>query len=249
LSEKGLAFEDELYDDVRKHLLETNCLIGWSAFKKVEFDTLERKEEVDLLLITKTKVFLIEAKNFLPGYEPHEVSRYLRAVGEAVAQVVRKASGINQLRDGVFRFCEKKGVAFSVPVDQVEILPLVVMYGPLGVGIDSWNCPVVDRTTLLRFLSNERPSLYRAGIEGAHQVVPGGQIFSSREEADALLFDYVRKPPIIERYKSLIVERHVPLFDDLDVPSKYRLCYFEVGPDPDEIRMTKEHLSRATTGA
>lgn len=243
LSEKGFAFEEDLYRDISIALSKCGHLSGWKVFKNVTFAVENRSEEVDVLLMTDTKVIIIEAKNFLPGYEAHEVVRYLRSVKDAVKQVERKVSGIAARRAALREFCDKRKIEFQLSLDDVQIVPLVVMFGPLGVGLECWTSPVVDQTTLLRFLGNERPSFHEARYGGSFKVAGGGAVFESTEEADALIYEYMQRPPIIERYKSLIRDRPIPLFDTLDVLSDYRLSYFEVEADPEEILMSKRHVA------
>ncbi len=239
LSEKGVSFEKELYDDVSRYLSGSTFLRQWRVFPSVDIAAASRKEEVDMIIASPSNIYIVEAKNFLPSYESHEVPRYLKAVDDASKQAARKASGFLSDMAGLRAFCEKKKIRFSVDTDKVGVFPLVVMYGPLGVGIESWACPVVDRTTLLKFLGNERPSVFEAGRDGSRKLADGGVIYSSGSEADSGFYDYMSRPPIIERYKSLIRERIIPLFSDIDVRSDYELSYFELAPDPEEVDAMK----------
>jgi hypothetical protein len=239
LSEKGIGFEEELYEDVCGHISGSNHLAGWKVFKNVKLKVGDRLEEIDLLLVFGKKVVVIEAKNLLPCYEPHEVIRYFKAIREAVEQAIRKASGVAGDPSDLFRFCRGKGARLIKEDSDFEIIPLVVMYGPLGVGMSDWKCAVVDRTTLLKFLGNEHPSFIEVGGSGARTLVAGGPIYTSPESAEAMFGEYMTHPPVIERYKALIKERYIQLYDDVGMPSKYRLCYFELSADPEEVEMSK----------
>jgi hypothetical protein len=232
---KGYEFEGEILDEFIHAKKFNSNLLHWKFFDNVTMNCGVRKEQVDLLLFTGKEVYVIEAKCFIPGYEPREVVRYMSSIEEAIEQACRKANNIALSRSKIRDFLAAKNEVVSVDLDVCPVLPLVIVYHPLGAGFGTANCPVVDITTIERFLGNEEPSAFIRNGKEMRRVGVVRPLYTSRDGADALFPEYMKAPPILEQYKRQLVDREIPLMASDGSLSGFILDYFDVAPDQAEI--------------
>jgi len=241
--EKGYAFEDELFDEF-SNARKTNIHIShWKFLQDATVNCMDRKEQIDLLLFTSTAVYVIEAKCFIPGYEPREVVRYMGSLEKAVEQARRKARNVDSSRVRLKDFLAGKKVAVSLDLSTCPVHPMVVTYHPLGAGAGPADCPIVDLTTIEKFLGNEEPAaIVRTGGE-TKRVGRGKWLYTSKDGADALFFAYMKAPPILEGYKRQVVVREIPLMGSDGSASGMTLDYFDMAPDQVELEYFKKLLA------
>lgn len=233
--EKGYAFEDELFEEFSDAKKRNPYIVHWKFFHNVTISCFARKEQIDLLIFTGREVYVIEAKCFIPGYEPREVVRYMGSLEKAVDQAGRKAINVSASRGKIKEFLAAKKETVLLDLDKCPVIPLVVTYHPLGAGFGGEDCPVVDLTTVEKFLGNEEPvAIFRSGNE-TKRVGVAKPLYASKDGADSLFFGYMKAPPIIEGYKRQLVVREIPLMASDGSASGMTLDYFDIAPDQVEL--------------
>jgi hypothetical protein len=204
-----------------------------------------RKEEIDLLLLTGERVFAIEAKCFLPGYEPRETARYQAAVCKAMDQAKRKASNLAASRSALKSFLKDGKVSATLDLDSCPISPVVVLYHPLGAGTGDEECPVVDRITLSKFLGNEVPRPMVQTEFGWSYIGNPEPVYRTAAEADGMFLGYVADPPILRGYQKQVVEAFAELFSFEGTPTGIRACHFDIQPDAEEVSVYEQLTKRS----
>ena len=237
LAEKGFTFEVELLQMFEEAQKEQWPLRFWRFLKSAKISCVARKEEVDLMLLTGERIFVVEAKCFLPGYEPRETSRYFSAVQKASEQAKRKAINIAASRDALKSYLKTRSVKTKLDLDRCPVTPLVVLYHPLGGGTGDAECAVIDRITLSKFLENENPRPMVRATEGWRALGDAEQLYRTDDDADAAFPLYVANPPILRGYKRQVVEVQVELFSYDGEPSGLSARYFDLAPDANEVEV------------
>lgn len=237
--EKGYAFEDEVFAEF-VYAKKINIHIShWKFFKNINIKCNGQKEQIDLILFTGKEIYIVEAKCFIPGYEPREVVRYMASMGKASEQACRKAKNIEISRAGLKDFLASKNEIVSIDLDKCRVFPLVIVHHPLGAGFGSSNCPIVDVTTIAKFFGNQEPEMIVKDGKETKTIGSTKALYKSCSEADELFPDYLRAPPIIERYKKQLVCREIPLMNADGSPSGLILDYFDIAPDQAEVDIFK----------
>ena len=233
---KGSVFEKELGATLSRALDRNPELAGWRFVLNARVSCRGVREEIDLLIVTTTQIFVIEAKCLLPGYEPREVRRYGEEVEHAVAQAKRKASALADNRSDLTRLLRERRLEGRVSAETCLVSPLVVLYHPLGIYKSSIECPVADSVMFERFFGNLTPAGYKY-VEGRWVVAEHGRkIYASEADADRVFYPFMAEPPIIREYRQALIDRPLTIVGLDGSSSGYVQDFFEVGPLPSEGR-------------
>jgi hypothetical protein len=119
----------------------------------------------------------------------------------------------------------------------IKIIPFILTNLPLGVGFPIDDIAIVDLCILLRYLD---VGIFEKYITFSHtgKVSVGETInfYTNEEEAERNIHSYLKNPPYVDVYRSLVKEKviHFPKLDDNEEDAAY--VYYTVEfPVPTEV--------------
>jgi hypothetical protein len=209
---RGPAFEAHIRANVEEAIASSKVLSGNAKSVKEQYTfrpTGAREEEIDLLFVIGSTVFIGEVKCILEPTEAKGVAMHRRTVRAAAEQVLRKSQAVEDRR-AEFASDIKKRFGFSLP-DQFRVLPLIVVSTSTHVGISLDGVPVVDEYILEKFLVGELEDVAVAGPDLDIQKTMTTVFYSDLADAEAKAATYFATPPQVRKLVSGIRARPVPI--------------------------------------
>ena len=211
LGRRGPAFEAHVRESVQQSIDVSKVLAGHAICIKDDYTFKPpggRDEQIDLVFVIGSTVFLGEAKCILEPTEAKGVAMHRKTVLGAAEQVLRKSQAINDNRDAFAESVKR----FDIHLPQnFSVLPLIVVSTSTHVGVPANGVPVIDIYILGKFLEGELDDVAVTGNDfEIHKTIK--QIFYT-DLADAQLRapGYFASPPQVKRLVDGIVKRIVPL--------------------------------------
>jgi hypothetical protein len=187
----------------------------------------DQKEEIDFVARVGRTVLMGEAKCQLFPTAAFELHNYYRRLEGAASQIQRKVDYARLNQD------ELKAVLWegeAAPKEPLEIIPVIITNLQLGVGMNIGGVPVADLLVLRRFL---RDGVHERFVvvapDGATHAGEQVVLYTSDEEAQAALAEYLATPPQLDTAKSLLRLTTVPL---LSFDRAAYAVHYEVQPPP-----------------
>lgn len=218
LGRRGPAFEAHLRATVVETISLSKLLAGHAACIKESYTfkpTIGREEEIDLLFVIGSMVFLGEAKCVLEPTDAKGVATHRRTVIGAAEQASRKAQSLTDNREEFVADVRRFGI--DLPPD-FSIVRFVVVSSTTHVGIPADGVPVIDKYILEKFLEGELEDVAVKGIDLEIQQRLKTIFYTDLADAQAKAPQYFAQPPQIGRLLEGVVARIVPMhaIDDQD---------------------------------
>ena len=239
--EKGNAFEVRVrtgvervaYDSELKSMSEI-----YQSHFSVEID--HQCEEIDFIARLGNKLIIGEIKCLAYPVGCIELHNHMEKLHQGCEQAARKAKFVVINMDAVIRSAT---LHFIVPVEDIEVIPLVISNYPFGIGTSHEDVPIVDLIALEAFfIGTYEHGVHTRGV----QVLDAGRkvgFWDVPENASDALKRYLACPPQVEMFHDCEEEhsQFVPL------ASRPGSCYWiqETRLNPNKVSLV---LRRQTQG-
>ncbi len=212
LGKRGPAFEAYVRASVQ-HSIDVSKVLARNAICIKDDYTFKppggRDEQIDLVFVIGSTVFIAEAKCILEPTEAKGLAMHRKTVLGAAEQVRRKVQAIENNRaafvQDVIRF------DLDLPKD-FKVLPLVVISTSTHVGVSALGVPVIDIYILEKFLEGELEDVAVTGGDFAIQKTLKKIFYSDLADAEAKAPSYFASPPQVQHLVDGVVKRAVPLY-------------------------------------
>jgi hypothetical protein len=199
LGKRGPPFEEHVRATVQEAIASSKVLAG-NAIGIGEDYTFKpaagRDEQIDLLFVIGTTVFVAETKCILEPTEAKGVAMHRRTVVGAAEQAKRKSQS---LRDHAAEFtADARRFGIELP-QNFKVFPFVVVSTSTHVGIPANGVPVVDKYILERFLFGELEDALVQGEDLKIQERIKNSFYSNVAEAEEVAPAYFSAPPQVQR--------------------------------------------------
>jgi hypothetical protein len=211
LSKRGPAFEMHIRTSVFESIASSKVLSGHAASIKEDYTfkpTVDCKEQIDLIFMIGSTVFLAEAKCILEPTDAKGVAMHRKAVLGGAEQALRKSQALEDNRKTFVE--DMKRLAIIIP-QNFNVIPLVVVSTSTHVGVPANGVPVVDEYILTKFLEGELEDVAITGHDLEIQKVVKTIFYTNPAEAEAKAQNYFSSPPQVQRLVNGIVARLIPL--------------------------------------
>jgi hypothetical protein len=207
LSQRGYLFEAEACKEIKNAIKKSNFLKNSSSNEK-SIKIGPKKEEIDIVLNIGNAILIGEAKCTLYPTEAMDYFQFFQIMTYASEQAKRKANiateNLNELIDKIGGFDDKKMEIF-------RIMPFILTNLTLGVGFSIGDVPILDLLTLTKYLKEATwEKMVRFEPDGTKTVGETVRFYSSEDEAEAHIEDYLKKIPQIEFYKPFFKIENFP---------------------------------------
>lgn len=211
LEVRGPAFERYLRMKLEKSIAASPVLNGNAISLPDNYTfgpSVGRSEQIDLLFVIGSMVFIGEAKCILEPTEAKGLSNHRRAVLGAAEQVRRKASCIEQNRAEFVKDLTRFGI--TVP-ENFSVTPLIVVSTGTHVGVPANGVPVIDQYILAKFLEGELEHAAVSGPNFAIEQRTKDVFYTDIVDAEAKAPMYFASPPQVKRLIDGLCGRIVPI--------------------------------------
>lgn len=189
LGERGRLFEQFVRDEVKRQNILKNVIVHERPLE-LSFDN--SIGDIDLVVQIGNKILLGEVKCSIYPASPREYYNYRQVLLEAARQVHRKAEAVrHHLKESLSELG-----THLIREKEVEVIPVIISNIPLGAGHTFEEIPVVDLRILTRYFGEG--SLPRFAVVGAEGIEAVGEVvvfFTSEDEAEENIKDYLASPP------------------------------------------------------
>ena len=211
LSKRGPAFEVHVRASVQQSIDSSIVLAGHAVCIKDDYTfkpTGGRDEQIDLLFVIGSTVFLAEAKCILEPTEAKGVAMHRKTVLGAAEQALRKSQALKDNRKEFVTDVKRFGIALT---QDFNVLPLVVVSTSTHVGVPADGVPVIDEYILEKFLEGELEDVAMTGNDFEIQKRVKAIFYTDLTDAQAKAPQYFASPPQVQRLLNGIAARVVPL--------------------------------------
>lgn len=228
LEKRGEVFEQFVRDEITQDINKSE---HWKRSRviqtSIEFHGGESFEEIDLVWIVGTLIFIGEIKCFIYPTSPIERHNYYKVLHEAVGQAKRKAKFIEELQG---KFLSQISLTNEIDSTTLKIYPIVITNLPIGVGFPIDDVPVVDLKIIGKYIEGFQEFFVETsskGKEHTHQVV---QYYSNEFEAEKNLLTYLKTPPLMSIFTQFLDTEIIPLLmvNKRDKPRGYIRLFVNV---------------------
>ena len=162
-------------------------------------------EQVDLVVRIGNTFLIGEVKCTVFPTRPDEITNYETRLDEAAQQALRKAERASQNKGTLARL-------FNSPLDTekpIEILPFILSNLAIGVGQHPRSVPVIDCLTLANYLHSGEIESYSVihTPKGTHWQTQKVYLYTSEQEAESNIRDYLRTPVSLKLNEDLVEEQ------------------------------------------
>lgn len=229
---KGANFETEVVEELRIAAAETELPVRVLVFGP---SLKIAGEEIDAILIVGDLVLVLECKNFLTPGDSIERFNTVKRIRRGASQAERKARAV---RENKAALVSATGVAEE---DIGEILGVVVVASPYGVGLNFGPTPVVDldflvilagSTSIVSAMLQRKGEMVR---EMTHMYEPFG--FSTTRFSL-----HLRRPFVQTKYFDALKWSYEP-FPSGDTQKRFMLPFPLIAPESD-ARLAKDLLAK-----
>jgi len=212
LSKRGPPFEQHLRETVQEAIASSKVLAGSAISIKDDYTfkpAAGRAEQIDLLFVIGTTVFLAEAKCILEPTEAKGVAMHRRTVIGAAEQAQRKSQA---LRDHAAEFViDAKRFGIDLPQD-FKVYPFVVVSTATHIGVPANGVPVVDKYILERFLFGELEDVLFKGENFEIQDRIKNTFYTSVADAEEKAPTYFSAPPQVKKLLDGMKQHSAPIY-------------------------------------
>lgn len=167
-----------------------------------------RSEQIDLLFVIGSTVFIGEAKCILEPTEAKGLSNHRRTVLGAAEQAIRKSRCIENNKAEFIKDVRRFGIALS---EEFSVFPFIVVSTGTHVGTPANGVPVIDEYIFTKFLEGE---LEHAAVGGSgftiHQRTKD-IFYTDVADAEANAPQYFTSPPQLKRLIEGLCARVIPI--------------------------------------
>jgi hypothetical protein len=211
LEKRGPAFELHVRANVLQSIAASKVLADHAVCIKDDYTfkpTSGRDEQIDLLFVIGSTVFLGEAKCILEPTEAKGVAMHRKAVLGGAEQALRKAKALMDNRKEFVSDVKRFGIDLT---PDFSVLPLVVVSTSTHVGVPANGVPVIDEYILEKFLEGELEDVAITGNDFEIQKTVKTIFYTSAADAQAKAPQYFAAPPQVKRLLNGLKARVVPL--------------------------------------
>lgn len=211
LGKRGPAFEAHVRASVQQSI-DVSKVLARNAFGIKDDYTFKppggREEQIDLVFVIGSTVFVAEAKCILEPTEAKGLAMHRKTVLGAAEQALRKSKAIEDNREAFVQDVVRFDI--DLPKD-FKVLPLVVVSTSTHVGVSALGVPVIDIYILEKFLEGELEDVAVTGDDFAIQKTLKSIFYSDLADAQAKAPSYFASPPQVQHLVDGVVKRAVPL--------------------------------------
>jgi hypothetical protein len=212
LGKRGPAFEAHVRANAVDSIASSNVLAGHAVCIKDSYTfrpPADREEEIDLLFVIGSTVFVGEAKCVLEPTEAKGVAMHRKTVLGAANQIERKAQALLDNREAFVADVRRFGI--TLPTD-FAIVRLIIVSTAAHVGTPANGVPVVDEYILEKFLVGELEDVAVKGGDLEIQQRVKTIFYTDLAEAQAKASQYFAQPPQLQPLLEGVVGRVVPIY-------------------------------------
>jgi hypothetical protein len=197
ISKKGKKFEHFIRDKLHKVNRLSNVQVYPEHFEPSKLVKRTQVGDIDLILRIGQKIIIGESKCSLFPSDPHNINKYDEGLEKGAAQAKIKASFVKENLDAFLKIVNFS----SIFIDRcIRVIPLVISNLPLATGYKFREVPVVDLQVLEDYLSGGQLGSYqKLSSEGRESVSAVENFYTSEQEAEDLIDEYLDSPPQVRR--------------------------------------------------
>ncbi len=211
LGKRGPAFEEHVRVNAQQSIAASKVLAGHAVCIKHDYTfkpTGGRDEQIDLLFVIGSTVFVAETKCILEPTEAKGVAMHRKTVLGAAEQALRKSQSLIQNREQFITDVKRFGM--NLPQD-FSVLPFVILSTSTHVGVPANGVPVIDEYILEKFLEGELEDVAVTGNDFAIQKRIKTIFYTDLADAQAKAPHYFASPPQMRRLLDGVTARVVPI--------------------------------------
>lgn len=247
LSKRGNVFEGFVRAELLSSLKESAYLNKSYLHPSSMFIKGEKKEseEIDLLLLIGSSLFIGEIKCSISPATPVEWFNYNNVIHNAVKQVKRKAKFIEL---NIHKVLEKMNFELIRKEGEIKVYPLVITNLPFGVGVPIDDVPIVDLYILQNYIKGHQKFFTFVNRDGELGSLYDFIYHKTELEAESNLFNYLKNPPLYSLLKKDIQEQliPVPMFSN-DTKNIFILMHNVIPPDLPSLKELSEYAPEPIT--
>lgn len=211
LGKRGPAFEVHVRASAQQSIASSKVLADHAVCIKDDYTfkpTGGRSEQIDLLFVIGSTVFVAEAKCILEPTEAKGVATHRKAVLGGAEQALRKAQALEDNRQEFVADVKRFGIDLS---QDFNVLPLIVVSTSTHVGVPANGVPVIDKYILEKFLEGELEDVAVTGSDFDIQKRVKAIFYTDLADAQTKAPQYFSSPPQVQRLMDGVTNRIVPL--------------------------------------
>ena len=167
-----------------------------------------RDEQIDLIFVIGSTVFLAEVKCILEPTEAKGEAMHRKTVLGAAEQALRKSQALKDNRKEFVADVKRFGIDLG---QDFNVLPLVIVSTSTHVGVPADGVPVIDEYILEKFLEGELEDVAVTGDDFEIQNRVKAIFYTDLADAQAKAPQYFASPPQVQRLLDGVTARVVPL--------------------------------------
>lgn len=156
------------------------------------------KEEIDILFYIGNKILVGEAKCSLYPTDAIEYHNVFHTFEYAAEQAKRKSAKviecISEVKDKIIGLKE-------LNIDNINVIPFIITNNTLGVGYSVDGVPIVDLYILNKYFDGKLEKYVLFGYDGTKKVGKNIIFYTTEDEAEKYIEEYLNNPPQIDMYK------------------------------------------------
>ena len=211
LGKRGPAFEAHIRASAQQSIDSSKVLAGHAVCIKDDYTfkpTGDRDEQIDLIFVIGSTVFLAEVKCILEPTEAKGEAMHRKTVLGASEQALRKSQALKDNRKEFVADVKRFGIDLSQDFD---VLPLVIVSTSTHVGVPADGVPVIDEYILEKFLEGELEDVAVTGNDFEIKNRVKTIFYTNLADAQAKALQYFASPPQVQRLIDGVTARVIPL--------------------------------------
>jgi len=211
LGKRGPAFESHIRASAKQSIDSSKVLAGHAICIKDDYTfkpTGGRDEQIDLIFVIGSTVFLAEVKCILEPTEAKGEAMHRKTVLGAAEQALRKSQALKDNRKEFVADVKRFGIDLG---QDFNVLPLVIVSTSTHVGVPADGVPVIDEYILEKFLEGELEDVAVTGDDFEIQNRVKAIFYTDLADAQAKAPQYFASPPQVQRLLDGVTARVVPL--------------------------------------
>ena len=193
-SSQGIEFENSVRAQISKNLDENEIISDFSVLQHGLKKASDDGEEIDLLIRIGRTVVLGELKCLLAPTESMDRFNHLSKLEDAASQAKRKAIWLGSNLNLV-----KKHLDITDGLDDVRVVPLVILNQRIGSGLTIEGVSITD-VFLLRLFVSEGSYNSGAAIRKGKKAITFTEFYKTQAEAEAALETVFLTPPPLQPF-------------------------------------------------
>ena len=217
LDQRGKLFEEYSRLHIKSDIQRSKVLKRAGVYPKdlKRHDT-ELNEEIDIVLWVSNTILIGEAKCILYPASYNDYHNYYKILEHGAGQAKRKAKAA---RENITSLLKILRIEEQVDIDQVSVVPFVLINQVLAAGFVINEVPVIDMYILSRYLDRRwvKMGRFEKGDVVSNDIT---YFYKTEEEAAARIGEYLLDPPQVKLYKdaAILKDYKLPVLDSSDRP-------------------------------